>query len=355
MTQPKRISLFVLAAIACFSVAATDGDAPSAKQRLLAMTAEEKAQLTAKQERFESLDLAEQKRIRELHEQLTTHPQQERLQAVMNAYTRWVGELSPSQRAELAGMNSDERLSAIERMKQQQTAQQLAELTPESLAPEDIRALLAFANDYIRNHRDELMAEIPEPMKQRLANVPPEFKSRAILYAMQRDKNFNAPPPTPEEIERLQARLSPEASRLLVQAKTPQAKKQLVNRWLQASIYARARADISERDMQRFIARLSPKQREELEALPREEMQRKLRAIYQSQAIRPNWRNDGRRPGEHGRDGDRPRPPFERPGDRPGGDRPGDRPREEGDRPTDRPDNRPDGKRPAPRPPQRGG
>ena len=84
------------------------------------MTAAEKNQLQIKRERFLSLaPEIEQAKIRELHQQIQSHPESEKLLATMNRYNEWLMTLTVYQRAELLKLPKKERIAHIKSLETQ--------------------------------------------------------------------------------------------------------------------------------------------------------------------------------------------------------------------------------------------
>ena len=74
------------------------------RARVNQLTADEKLELQRKQERFESLPIAERERLRQLHVQLESRPDSEQLLQVLRRYDQWLGSLQSGQRAKLLAL-----------------------------------------------------------------------------------------------------------------------------------------------------------------------------------------------------------------------------------------------------------
>jgi len=324
----KRWSLLILGIAALLIGADQPPQTLTSSERLAQMSPAEKAELTKKKTRFENLPLEEQTRIRKLHEQLSKHEDQQRLQEVMSRYSAWLTELTSAQRAELRALNPKDRVKLIEEIKLDQAAQQLAAIGPVKLQQEDITLMFRWIGEYIKNHREEIAPELPSDLRKRIQSMPEDAQLRTILFTLNRNPDFRFPPPTEEEIANLEKELSGEAKEALARAE-PKLKAQMVNRLLRAAFYSRMTTQFSEDELQKFASKhLTSEQREQLEGLPREEMQRKLRQMYMAHRFQRSsggrgpapWRGSGgppRRPGggpphggpRHGQ-GDRPRRPM---------------------------------------------
>ncbi|QDU94327.1 hypothetical protein [Lignipirellula cremea] len=312
--RAARPLLFAVVACATVLLAGADhavSPEPNDQQRLLAMSAADKAKLAKQKERFEQLPAEEQERIRTLYRQVSQHPDRERLVEVMQRYTDWLADLTSSQRAELRGLSSTARIGQIEQFKLTQAVTQLAASGSSELQADDISKMHRWLEGYTRTHRDAFLNQLPADVRDRVSESPAEIQTRMLLFGAARQPSFRFPTPATEEVVQLEAELSPAAQGVLEQATTPQLKVEIVNSMLKASFSSRWESIVSEDDLQKYAAELPREKQEELESLTREEMHRRLRQMYFASRARhhasrwPFWkggppRRDDHEPGEHG-------------------------------------------------------
>jgi len=326
-------------------------------ERLEQLSADEREELAKKKERFDNLSPQEKQRLRTLHANLVRHDHGDQLYGVATRYALWLRTLPPGQRAELLSLPPEQRLGRIREIKQTQDEQRIRELVHIRLQPEDIEAMNKWLGEYAEAHKGEIFEKMSREMQQRMRADPEGMRRRFLMLLMPgRHGAPRLPVPSEGEIERLRQRLSGEAREALDSLDSADKKLGLVLHWKRADIWSRMMGPpASPAELEKFFAeKLDDKRRDELEKLPPEQFDQKLKWEYRMHKFRSRpggfrppfpWGQPGRHRGDHG--GGR------QPGTRPGGrDRPGFGPPPRGGEPGGPP---PRGGEPGGPPPRGGG
>jgi hypothetical protein len=249
-----------------------------------------KADLLNSQKRFNALAPEEQARVRRLHETITADPQAAELQATLTKYHAWLSELSAGGRADLLALDTDGRLAKIEEIRRRQ---QIAQTR--TLSQADTEALYAWLETQVRAQRDKLLARIPRERRRHFDHDREARRHLILMTIAWRKSRFNARPPLldaldAETIEQVLARLSPEAHAKLRGADSADARRQLVQAWIQYALdqkkvvqraFGHRLPSLTNEELETFFEQgLTSDQRAELLDLPAEEMQRELRRLY---------------------------------------------------------------------------
>lgn len=284
----KWFTWLIAGLLAMCSALASAGDAESElarRQRVAQMTVEEKEELRQKQERFVSLSKPEQERIRQLHDALSTSDDADKLRGVLERYHAWLATLSSAERAELLSLPANERIERIKALMQKQEDERFKKEVSDNLTSEDRQAIMKWLLQFVEDHRDEVLAAIPED--RRLPNVD----RWPLMFAMLRAwaaGDPTMPRPKPNDVQALVDALSPGAQATIKNVKEPQKRMEVAQRWIRAALESRrwrSPPPVSRDELRKFYAeQLSASERERLEALSPEEMQQALqRAYYEHQ------------------------------------------------------------------------
>ncbi|MCA9246143.1 MAG: hypothetical protein KDA42_03480 [Planctomycetales bacterium] len=314
------------------------GDA-SVEDRLTWVTqlaASEKHELAESERRFRSLSKEEQRRIRSLVTQIAADPHSAKLLATLDQYRGWLATLSSGQRADLAGVAPPARLAAMRRLQGQierdesERQESISErIRPLNLA--DVEKLTEWMRGVLSSqvaaNRDRYIARLPEGFRERVNEMPPQQQHEALMALAWRSfmmsDRFEHPGVSEDDIERLVATLSPEVREMFHRAPDDLARKKLMVNWLRVSLLVRWRSgshggqfnQVTEEELERhFVEDLTSDERAELLALPMEEMRDRLRDHYlrhESRAFHPP-RHFGPPPGG-GLERGAPNGPFRRP------------------------------------------
>ncbi|MDG2382852.1 MAG: hypothetical protein P8N76_14380 [Pirellulaceae bacterium] len=278
-----------------------------AEARLDSMTASEKRDVKRKRDQFDRLPSEEQTRIRELHAEIETHQNAEQLLAVVTQYSEWLKTLSASQRTDLLSLPVDQRLHRIREIKQRSEEDRFGRFTRRNIHPEDARQMFGWIDDvFIAGKQDQLEAMLDDRQRQMLMMLskkdPDRRRSHLIRMLYHRTPKI-LEKPSPEQIEELVMRLSPEAKQEFQGQESDERKQQLVSQWIQAACASRLPPPpVNPNELQRYFAEdLRPQEREDLERMPRDRMYRELGRMY----FRDHMKRDLNAPGVGG-------PPFRR-------------------------------------------
>lgn len=298
-------ALFVLAL--CAAVWADDL-LTERRQRIEAMSIDEKDRLLRKYERFRALDAAEQQRLRTLQAQIDASPDADELLRVMHAYHEWLKSLSPGQRSELLEADPEERIAEIRRLRAEQQRQ-----AESRLGLHDVLALLGWVEEQFE---ERLLESSSSRRRGRLNELPPMARRAAmvdLVIRRARDADRGGSRMLSEEnIGQLAQRLTDPLRTRLANAESSEDKQRIVIGWLwQLSRQFANREfgslldDISEEELTQFFEQeLSPETRERLLMMPPDEMWRRLRIEYLRSELPSNWTGRSRSRSDSGRDGD---------------------------------------------------
>lgn len=299
------------------------------RARLESMSSAERDRLLRSQQRFEQLSESERQRLRKLHADLERDPDAEQLRLVMDRYQEWLKSLPASQRAELPKLSNEERIERIKRWQAEENRR-----AGRRLSRSDVQAMLQWIGDHA-------LVTISEAERKRYTEtVDPQQRSELVREHLDDARVRGAlRPARPEEIEDLKGRLSAEAQQLLTEAQTAgrDELRKLMYFWFaqcRGAFDDRQAPDITHENLARYFDTLSERDRDELLALPPDEMWQRLARRYLREGGGSSF--PGRRPsGQRPERSDRPerRGNEERGGER-SGDRNGERP---GQRAGDRP------------------
>jgi hypothetical protein len=282
------------------------------------------AVLRAKFNRFRELNADEQKRLRELNEEIVSAPNAAELEETMLAYDEWLSGLPPGRQFELRNMNTDERLRTIKKW-----AREMRDDAMFTLSEEELKHLM----QQMREPFEELKkaaaknAGIPEGDARR-GRIPPNLS--LMMF-----RQFGASVAMPGDFQQALIEALPERTREAFEALPPREKIGKLMAWLRQS--EMQRGQVSQQELERFFAEeLDARTREELLSLPPTEMQQAIQRLYRAQpkqGMGGAWW--GSRDGRQGPGG-----PRMRPGGGPGAH--GPRGPEWDGRPGPRPDGRDD-------------
>jgi len=254
------------------------------RQRLEAMTAEEKAALLRKKERFDRLSQAERQRMRDLHASIESRPDSERLRTVLERYNEWLKELPTVERAKLLGLPVEERIQRIKSLRQEQLRKTFGLFGSRQEPPGDVKRLFEWANSYVENHRSEILEGLPPQDRLRLRHADPKRQQRILLFrtigGVGRRPGQRMPMPSAEELEQLKETLSPQARDLLENEPNAMRRVALVQRWLQVSVMSRLLPPVDDEELRALEDSLSDAEREKLDQLSPNQRWMQLRRLY---------------------------------------------------------------------------
>ncbi len=268
----------------------------------------EKARLRDAQQRFEQLSATRQKQVRRIHAELRDDPHAAELQIVLDSFYQWLITLSPGQRGDLWALDIEPRVRKIASLRKnnKQHGPQSERLRP--LTPKDIRVLLTWTQKklkrYVKTHRDELVASLPDRFAARFAEANPSAQRRLLMMMAWRRLASRRGRLLIDHDQALIERLSPAAQARLANLEDREAQQRLLLTWIRTAAVEQQlgrrtggtlNAVSNEALEQVFVEQLSMEQRERLLALPVEQMQAELRKHYfqSSPGPPPLWRRGG--------------------------------------------------------------
>jgi hypothetical protein len=295
-------------------------EAPSQRRETLEkMTPQEKEDLRTKFDKFNALSADEQERLRRFEEQLNADASRDRLRRIMNQFHEWLKTLSPIERSELLALASAPRIEQIRSLQHAQEAKLGAQGGGPKLSQHDVDVLHDWEAEFAKNHRSELIADLPAPWSQpewqkRFGSTfAPENPRMLLLNARYHWRNGMVGEGkkisvSDNELQQFIAKLSPEARKIL-EPQTTQQRIKTIGSWI--GIFRQARLNdrqpregipqVSQDELNKFFEGLPAKDKDTLLALPNDDdFNRALRWKY-FQHTRQN-RGPGPRDTTNGRD-----------------------------------------------------
>jgi hypothetical protein len=292
----------VLAILVCPVLLGGDEDLASRRERILAMSPDERAVIAKNQKWFNDLDPAEQRQIRQLHDDLQQADDGAQLRRIMHNYNRWLETLPSETRFGLHEMPAAERLERVKK------------LSRESRDKRGLRRWLEAFRSRMMPGATE--GKLPRGPRGESDSRRPEDLRAFWFERFPRGRTDPPQRPPDEELAKLRGQLSPETAKEL-QSKSPDEQwrwvmGQLRDEFFQEMVTRRLsgrHSEVSDAELTTFFESQPDEIREQLLSLPGNEMHARLLELYQ------------RRPapgGRFSRQGPGPGPP---PDDRPPGRR----------------------------------
>jgi len=251
----------------------------TSSDRLESKSLEQKNELLRKKKRFDNLSAEEQQRLRELHEKITTNPDAGRLKQTLVRYNEWLKTLDPIQQAELQGLSMEDRIAKIKELCQRQDERTLRAFAELKLPQEDIRKIFMWMENFISSHEEEILAAMPPRYKTQYKNAQPVQRRALLRGAFIRGiPRREVPIPNQEDVEMLLSRVTPRTREVITIE--PEARQKILNWFAEIAVFRKMRP-VSDEELRQFYREiLSDQQRTELDDLPVEERQMKLRQLY---------------------------------------------------------------------------
>lgn len=299
-----------------------DEDLAARRREVASMTPAQRKDLQNKLDRFSQLSPEDQQRLRALHAEIVSASDGEHLQRLLERYTRWLGTLPSGQRADLLSRPPEERLAEIKRLVRQQEAERLGNLLAQELSEQDYATLMSWLDELIQRRERDLLAKFPF-LEERLKSIQdPKWRRWTIYFSLRHGPSKDALKPDAADLARLKEQLSPKARQLLDKAHSADNMTDILERWMQAAAFSKRRfAPVAKEELRKFYReKIEPRERERLESLPPEVMQRELTRLYHAQRLQQSFEGPGPMfpfggpgpgagPNKHGRG------PFRKPGE----------------------------------------
>ena len=140
----------LLVMVSATTAAAETGPSPPRE-----LSARDRAELLRKLQRFESLTMRDQRRIRELDQQINRDVESAALDSVATRYYQWLKQQPAGQRAELRELDPADRIERIRRLQAAERAKK-----KRTLSETDQKAVLAWLRKWmVRNGRGRMLSD----------------------------------------------------------------------------------------------------------------------------------------------------------------------------------------------------
>lgn len=278
------------------------------RERIAKLTGEELEELNRKREVFEELSPEKQQQLRDLHRLVDESENAAELRETMRRYSAWLRTLPAGRRAELASLPTDERLTQVRQLLEQQRREQEQRMPRppgRSLKGDDAKVLATWIDEILTTHESEIAAMIPAgPFRDRYRQISdPQRRRASLIFTLSRRMNEGGPPlefPSDEEYAKLIAGLSPAARQELEALATRKEKSELVFEWARTQFFSQFQIpqppQPTREELEKYFREeVNANDRAWLEGLPPERFARELRRHYQMQQMRRSF--DGQRGG----------------------------------------------------------
>lgn len=279
-------------------------DPGEARQRIEAMSVEERMELQRRQQQFERKDPAEQQRLRNLHDAVERQPDADALRGTMRRYSEWLKTLPIYRRAELVEMAPDERIEEIKRV--------LAEQKRELVRQRDAEGGFRWVQAYAEKHADRIKQGLSESARRRIEELDPAVRRRWLVWTAWRQlqpsrsgrhaRPARLPPLSEDDLKDILAAISPETAATLQPMSIDEKRRKIAgimrDAFRHASAARHTRSPLSEeheKKLDQFFEEMDSRERDRLLSLPGDEMMRELRRLYLTQFDPPQ--SSGSRPG----------------------------------------------------------
>jgi hypothetical protein len=257
-------------------------------------TREEKTALRSKYNRFDSLTPDRRKQLRALHQELVSANKSDLLLDTMLRYQGWLQDLPPSRKYQLRDMKREQRIKEIVQEIKRRGHGPSIELTDEQYA------------NITRKFRALILTGLDPGQRGRLAGME---ERRQLNYLLR--MRHQQPKEIRDELRKIIAETLTDQQQSQFKQSSESQQRDLVSAWLRS---VRSHGEVTQKDLEEYFANeLDAAVKEKLLALPRDQMQRRLRWLYLGMDER-QWK-EGDDPGPPGAT---PGPPHGRPPRGPG-------------------------------------
>jgi hypothetical protein len=168
------------------------------------------------QQRFASLEPKEQDTLHQLHASLQEAQDADALRLVMQRYWQWVKTLPAYSRAELANLDSEDRVDWVKKRLEAARARE----KEKKIGKKDSEVVLQWVKEHAVQQESALLQGVPEVQRQKLRAMNQAMRQNLILWQLsqwwQTTEAGKAPPMmTDRDLADLRKKLSPDVSKLL--------------------------------------------------------------------------------------------------------------------------------------------
>lgn len=230
----RKSGLLLVACLAAMVFMAMGARVP---ENLASLTAAEREEMQRKWQQFEGLLPAKQDQLRQLHRDLQQADDSQQLQGVLGRYCEWLKTLPPKQRAMLADLPPESRITRITQIKQQQEERRRSLRIGKALTDADMRNVVRWWFQFLRDHERTILASIPPEQRQEFRGLRAPERQRRLMKALRKIR----PPlhPSDDEIRRLIDQLSPAAKQVLEGVSDLEQREEILRLWLMESLQVR--------------------------------------------------------------------------------------------------------------------
>ena len=281
-------------------------------QHIKSLSSAEKVELLRRRNSYDGLDVAEQNRLRRLHEQIQKDERPDELRGIMNRYYEWYKLLPSYSRSELTSLSSEKRIEWIkDRLREDQS-----KISTKPPTPADSDALWNWMGDYAATREKKFIDNLPSQIKHNFSDMPAAARRRAVMWMIwQRQPGGSNKTSllTVADLADLLSRFTPDTRKLL-EAK-PQAEQiGTVQTWAHNLLRQKRGPGMGNLVDDKLLAEffekeLTDEQRDRLINMSGEDMQRELLRLYIMQNRPPDMfphHPDGPPPGPPPDDDHRP-------------------------------------------------
>ena len=266
---------------------------PDPFARLEAMDADQRSSLRRKREKFEKMTPQQQASLRQFHDQFTSHEKTKELRETLSDYFDWLGTLPSRERAELADMPADDRLSEIARTLIRRASQEFGRSGITQLPPEDARAVFDWHEAVVKRNAKKIRRLFSELVRKRYREKGAEIKNGPLRKLTSRPLNQlvgvlirvdrdSVKEMLYSDFDQLFPELSLDAREIL-DSKTTNGKQELLLKWTEAANQTRSKVTIVQ--LQKFFEQLSTEQRDELDEMSFEDWEQTLTRLYRQNQL----------------------------------------------------------------------
>jgi hypothetical protein len=291
---------------------ARESDFATSAAQLAKLSADDKADLLRKKERFDALAAApvegqpdEQDRLRKLHVELAVASDAEELDRILFRYSDWLKGLTSAQKGEVQDFEQpmDKRIARIADIVHFQQSQRFREYLRESLPTqsEDLEKISAWLHKFVEKHEEKICDALDDNDQRRIRRIDDEqHRRRALVMRLGGGwGNRRMPFPQDDELLELVATLSDETRSELEKATDTKDRASRARELIGAAIFTTSFPPASEEELLKFYSQLPADKREFLDRLDSDQMQRQLRHMHRM-AKYGAWGGSGRGGPERG-------------------------------------------------------
>jgi hypothetical protein len=271
------------------------------EQWMQGLSSDERNDLLNKKSEFDQLDESRKQVLRELHQQLTQHPDRKQLTASLVSYYQWLTMLRMKERAGLLDEPVNDRLKTIRSITRRQAEDAFGKTGSTKLPAEDAAYLYKWYDFVIQDKAKpirERSGQILSQKRQR-SNLPPPSASdlervqagpieQLVEFLMENDRDHLGTLLMQEEIgssnsfglQYLYGMLSDDSKKILDQV-DPEGQRELVLNWLEAA--NKTRLTISRATLQKLYDSLPSETRDEMDNMHPDTWKKTLLQKYESE------------------------------------------------------------------------